>query len=231
MRGNIWIVIPAYNEEKTIGTVLSNLKKKKFPVLVVDDGSEDATAKIAKKAGAIVIRNSKNLGKGISLRKGIEYLLKRRNVEYIITMDADNQHSPEDLEKFLEEVGKGEKFVVGNRMDNPEGMPKIRVYTNRLMSWFISKIVHQKIPDTQCGFRLIKREVLEKLNIETNKFQIESEIIIKAARLGISIKSVPIRSIYYKNTFSKIRPLLDTLRFLLFIFNLLLVRRDERVIR
>jgi len=220
MRDNIWIIIPAYNEEKTINSVLSDLKKRNFPVLVIDDGSEDATARIAEKAGAIVLNNSKNLGKGMSLKKGINYLLKKEDVDYIITMDADRQHSPEDLDKFLRAAENNEEFVIGNRMENPEGMPKIRIITNKLMSWFISKITKQSIPDSQCGFRLIKRKVLERLNIETNKFQVESEIVIKAAHLGVSIKSVPIRSIYHKNMLSKIHPLLDTLRFIRFILSL-----------
>lgn len=220
MKRKIWVVIPAYNEEETIGAVLDGLKKKEIPVLVIDDGSSDATAKVVQEKGVHLIRNRKNLGKGLALRKGIDYLFKNEDFDYIVTMDADKQHSPEDLDKFLKAAESDEDFVIGNRMENPEGMPKIRVFTNKLMSWLISKIAKQKIPDSQCGFRLIKRKVLEKLNIETTKFQIESEIIIKAARLGIPIKSIPIRSIYYKNALSKIHPLLDTLRFIKFLLQL-----------
>ncbi len=228
MKKKIWVVIPAYNEEKTIGIVLDSLKRKEISVLVVDDGSQDSTAEVVEEKGVPLIRNEKNLGKGLALKKGFDYLFKNEDFDYVVTMDADNQHSPEDLDKFLKAAENNEDFVVGNRMQNPEGMPKIRVFTNKLMSWLISKITKQKIPDTQCGFRLIKRKVLEKLNIETNKFQIESEIIIKAARLGILIKSIPIRSIYYKKTLSKIHPLLDTLRFIRFLFHLYKKRINER---
>src|SRR4030042_429276 len=135
-------------------------------------------------------------------------------------MDGDGQHCVHDLEKFLEKARRGAAFVVGNRMHEPRGMPLVRIYTNVLMSWLISKIVHQKIPDTQCGFRLIKREVLENVSIKTKKFEIESEILIKAARRGYAIESIPVQSIYSKSQRSKINPFIDTLRFIKFIFRL-----------
>ncbi len=214
----VWVLIPAYNEEDTLGQILDELKKKYLSVLVVDDGSWDNTSRIAEDKGVLVIRNRRNFGKGLSVKRGIRYLLDKENFDYLITMDADNQHSPRDLEKFLKEAEKGETFVIGNRMNDPRGMPKIRIFTNKLMSWLISKMVRQRIPDTQCGFRLIKRDVLEKINIETDKYQIESEILIKAAKKGVNIKSIPIKSIYFKNAKSKINPIMDTVRFLKFIF-------------
>jgi len=105
-------------------------------------------------------------------------------------------------------------------MSNPIRMPKLRVITNKFMSWFISQIAGQRIPDTQCGFRLIKKEVLEKVKIETNNFEIESEILIKAARLGFPIKSISIKSIYFKSLHSRINPFIDTVRFIKFILQL-----------
>jgi hypothetical protein len=134
-------------------------------------------------------------------------------------MDADGQHLPDDCDKFLNEAQNGECFVIGNRMQTPFGMPKIRIFTNRVMSWFISKIVGQKIPDTQCGFRLIRRDVLEGIKIETDKFEAESEILIRAAESGFVIKSIPIKSIYFKHKKSKINPFIDTIRFIKFIFS------------
>lgn len=216
----IWAIIPAYNEQFNLKQVLEDLKQKGVSILVIDDGSTDNTYEIARQQADLAIRNSKNLGKGVSLKKGIAYLLKNDNFDYIITMDADGQHPISDLGKFLEQAQEGESFVVGNRMQNLSGMPKIRVITNKLMSWIISKIIGQKIPDTQCGFRLIKREVLKKIRIETEKYEVESEIVIKAARLGFKIKSVPIESVYLKNQHSRIRPIADTFRFIKFIFRL-----------
>jgi glycosyltransferase involved in cell wall biosynthesis len=216
----IWIIIPAYNEAKSLDSLLKELKEKDLPIVVIDDGSKDNTFEIAKEKADVVIRNKRNLGKGVSLKEAISYLLKKENFDYIITMDADGQHAPSDLDKFLKEAENGEYFVIGNRMNNPENMPKIRVFTNRLMSFLISQIVGQKIPDTQCGYRLIKREVLEKIKIKTNKFEIDSEILIRAAKEGFLIKSIPIRSIYSKTRKSKISPFMDTIRFIKFITSL-----------
>jgi glycosyltransferase involved in cell wall biosynthesis len=213
-----WVLIPAYNEERTLGEVLSQLKRKDISILVIDDGSTDKTSYIAKQAKVNLIKNKKNSGKGISIKRGIKYLLENEQFDYVITMDADGQHSPSDLDKFLEEAERGEYFVVGNRMDNPQGMSFVRILTNKFMSWLISKIVKQKIPDTQCGFRLIKKDVLQEMRIETDKYQIESEFLIKAAHNGIPIKSIPIRSIYFRGLGSKINPIIDTIRFIKFLF-------------
>lgn len=216
----VWVVIPAYNEKFSLAGIVDELKSENFSVLVVDDGSIDNTYELAKRKADFVIRNDKNLGKGMSLKKGIAYLLKEVEFDYLVTMDADGQHSPSELDKFLQEAEGGACFVVGNRMSNPIGMPKLRVITNKFMSWLISRIAGQRIPDTQCGFRLIKREVLEKVKIETNNFEIESEILIKAARLGFPIKSIPIKSIYFKSLHSRINPFIDTVRFIKFILQL-----------
>ncbi len=213
----VWVIIPAYNEASRLDKLLDQLKEKKLPVLVVDDGSQDATYEVAKKKASLAVSHSKNLGKGLSLNKGISYLFTNEQFDYVIIMDADGQHSPQDLDRFLKEADTGADFVVGSRMENPSGMPLLRIFTNKLMSALISKITGQFIPDSQCGFRMIKREVLEKINIKAKKFEIESEILIKAARLGFKIKSIPIKSIYFDNPQSKIRPFRDTLRFVKFI--------------
>ncbi len=213
----IWVIIPAYNENVSLADILIKLKEKEFRVLVVDDGSSDNTYEVARKQADLVIRNKKNLGKGKSLNKGIDFLLKKNNFDYVITMDGDGQHSPLDIDQFVLKAQSGSDLVVGNRMVNPLEMPRVRFITNRFMSWFISKIVGQDIPDTQCGYRLIKRNVLKKIIIESNKFEIESEIIIKAAKLGFSVESIPIKSIYFRNPSSKIHPFIDTLRFLRFV--------------
>lgn len=214
----IWMVIPAYNEARTLERMLRRLKEKNLNIIVIDDGSKDSTYAVAKIKADIVLRNEKNLGKGMALRRAITFLLENEKFDYIITMDGDGQHSVSDADKFVNEAGKGENFVVGNRMDNPIGMPRTRILTNKLMSWLLSKIVSQSIPDTQCGFRLINRDVLEKIKFRTNKFEVESEILVKAAKEGFAIKSIPIQSIYFRRIKSKIHPFLDTFRFIRFLF-------------
>jgi glycosyltransferase involved in cell wall biosynthesis len=222
---NVWVVVPAYNEGKALGPLLEKLKEKNLSVLVVDDGSTDGTYELSKSYADVTLRNEDNLGKGRSLNRAISYLLGNVDFEYVITMDADGQHSPGDIDSFLHEAETGEAFVIGNRMANPAKMPIIRVFTNIFMSRVISRIVEQHIPDTQCGFRLMRRDVLEQVKIETKKFEIESEILIKVASRGFKVKSVPIESIYFKRGKSKIRPIADTLRFWKFIRRL---RREKK---
>lgn len=213
----ISVLIPTYNEAKEIGRLIREIKSHNLDVLVVDDGSQDNTLEIAKESGAVVLRNQSNIGKGASLSRGFRYCLEK-NYGAVITMDGDGQHRPEDLSFFITlSQNPNNQILIGNRMHWTKNMPWVRVATNRFMSWLISLLAKQKIPDSQCGFRLIKKEVLEKLNLVTNKYEIESELLIKAARLGYRIQSVPIKTIY-SNEKSRINPLMDTLRFFRFVF-------------
>jgi len=217
----ICIIIPSHNESNTIAGLIHQVHSLKLGLVVIDDGSTDNTAVIAEKNGAVVIRNPLNLGKGASLIRGFEYCLKN-NFDAAITMDGDGQHLPEDIPDFISLAEKKEEvgLIIGNRMFNRKNMPLIRVITNKLMSWLLSKIIKQKIYDSQCGFRLIKRKVLEKLSLKTHKFEIESEIIIESGRKGFKIESIPIQSVYRKER-SHINPFVDTIRFFRFI-----LRRD-----
>ena len=210
-------IIPTYNESKNIGKVLAEIKQYKIGVIVIDDGSTDATSEIANNQGAIVLNNEKNQGKGASLIRGFNYALSK-GYDAVITMDGDGQHLPEDIPYFLRlaEYSDSQIFI-GNRMNKTKNMPVVRVFTNRFMSWIISSIIGQSVPDTQCGYRLIKKKVLEKINLRTANYEIESEIIIKGARAGFKIEAVPIKTIY-RDEKSKINPFVDSLRFLKFIF-------------
>lgn len=212
----ICVIIPAYNESKTIGSLIQGVKLQNLDILIVDDGSCDNTAKIAKNNGITLIVNPKNKGKGISLTEGFHYALDN-GFDAVITMDADGQHDPSDIPYFTRLAKYSDSPIfIGNRMVKPKNMPAIRFLTNKFMSWLISLIAKQNIPDTQCGFRLIKKEVLERIKFDTAKFEIESELLIKASRLGFKIESVPINTIY-RGEKSKINPVLDTFRFIKFI--------------
>lgn len=210
------VVIPTYNESKTIGDIIKRILAQNLEVVVIDDGSKDHTAKIAQEKGAAVIRNLRNEGKGASLIKGFDYALKE-NFDAVITMDGDGQHLPEYASSFIEEAKRCPgTLLIGNRMLNPQGMPFIRRLTNSFMSWFLSLIIGQKIADTQCGFRLIKKEILSKLQLKASRYEIETEILIRSSRLGYRIKSIPIDTIYQGQK-SEINPLTDTLRFIGFV--------------
>lgn len=195
-----------------------------FHPIVVDDGSSDGTAEEARANGAIVIRHEKNLGKGASLKTGIEYILNNEEWEAVLIMDADAQHSPNDIQKFIgKAMTVGNVLVIGNRMGNTRNMPVDRKLANMFMSFIVSIICGQKIPDSQCGFRLIKKDLLKNISIESARFEVESEILIKASHLGAKILSVPIETLYGEES-SQINPLLDTFRFIIFLIRRLVVK-------
>lgn len=210
------VLIPTYNESLHIASLIEEIKPYIGDIVVIDDGSSDATAEIARRHGATVIQNTQNQGKGRSLAIGFQYCMKK-GVEAILTMDGDGQHLPTDIPRFLSAAKNLDAgIILGNRLANPKGMPLVRLITNHCMSWIISKISHQKIPDTQCGFRLMKKKAIESIRLTTSNYETESEILIQAAKNGITILSVPITVVYQGDT-SKINPFIDTVRFLKFI--------------
>jgi len=220
---NVCVVIPAFNEAENILKVISGVKALGIDVIVVDDGSLDETSLIAEKGGAYIIHHRERCGKGFSLSRGFDYAIKN-GYDIIISMDADGQHDPADIQHFLDKAKNKESCVVlGNRMDNPKDMPFARIITNKLMSSVISAICRQDIPDTQCGFRLFSKDAISGIDIEARKFEVDSELLVKLARNGFKIESVPIRSIYGKEK-SKIRPIRDTFRFMRFVIKILLER-------
>jgi glycosyltransferase involved in cell wall biosynthesis len=216
----ICVIIPTYNEAKAIGELTAKIHAQQLGALIIDDGSLDNTGQIARDNGAIVLRNEVNKGKGASLIRGFNYLAES-DFEAVITMDGDGQHEPEEIPAFIRSAENSKyDIVVGNRMLKREEMPLTRVLTNKFMSWIISRIAGQNIPDTQCGYRLIKKEVIKKIRLSTSRYETESEILIRAAREGFKIGSIPIKSIY-RGEKSQINPFTDTVRFIKLIFNLL----------
>lgn len=221
MENRVSALIPSYNEARTIGGIIKDLKGIGFVVYVVDDGSKDETANIAASEGAIVVKHEKNKGKGASLREGFRHILKR-GFDAVLVMDGDGQHKVEDVGSFIRKMqDSGADIVVGNRMCDTSSMPPVRIYTNLLMSKLISWITGTHIPDTQNGFRLIKCDVLKKVTLESSHYDIESELIIKAARQGFRIESVPVKTVYNLEK-SRINPVIDTLRFIRLMLRILL---------
>lgn len=208
-------LIPCYNGAGTVGSVVKGVLTQLHWVIVVDDGSTDETYNVAKAAGAVVLRHKKNQGKGAALKTGFEYIKQNENCDAIIVMDADGQHDWNEIPKFIETAQKKNAgIILGNRMKAAAiNMPRLRWWTNRVTSFVISRITKQKIPDSQCGYRLIKTEVIKNIVLTTARFDTESEILIGAALQGYSICSVPIRSIY-KDERSYIHPVRDTIKFI-----------------
>jgi len=206
-------VIPAYREQKHIGDIVRRTRAELDHVLVVDDGSDDGTARRAREAGAEVIVHNENRGKGEAIKTGLRHWFDRQFTSVII-LDADGQHLPEEIDRFLTAAASaaGPIFFLGDRMNNLAGMPLIRRAVNRYMSNRISCLCGQKIPDTQCGFRMVDRELIPDLLGGANRFDYETEVLIIASRKGYRIQSVPITTVY-SDEVSNIRPVHDALRF------------------
>ena len=146
---HICALIPSYNEAKTIGGIVKEVRAQGLSVYVVDDGSSDDTAAVASEAGAIVIKNERNMGKGASLREGFKLILKD-GCDAVVVMDGDNQHEAGSIPDFVYQAEvEGADMVIGNRMLDTKAMPYVRLNTNRFMSYILSKMCGQKIPDTR----------------------------------------------------------------------------------
>ena len=211
-RKSVAALIPAYFEERHIGDVARRALLQLDTVLVLDDGSTDRTSDAARETGAQVIRHETNLGKGAAIKTGMRELLARA-VEYILILDGDGQHLPEEVPAFLREANSsGAHVVVGNRMSDLSAMPRIRQLTNRYMSWQISRVCKQRVWDSQCGFRLIHRDVIPHLFCESNNYDYETEMLFIASQKGFKISSVPVSTVYGEEI-SKIHPVRDTIRF------------------
>jgi len=210
---NTIAIIPSYNEARTIGDIVRSIVDMGMSVLVIDDGSYDNTERVALDGGAMVIRHRKNLGKGKSVRQGINYVMKKMKYDWIIIMDGDGQHHTEDIPVLMSATRSGDvDFVIGNRMHQTHSMPSLRYWTNRFTSWVLSAMCGYRIPDSQCGFRLVRTSMLKDMKLTTEKYDIESEMIIQAAENHQKIKSIPIRTIYGEET-SEINPIRDTVKF------------------
>ena len=201
-------VIPAYNEQLHLGVIIKGVKKHGLDVIVVDDGSTDQTATIAAQEADFFIRHPENKGKGCALRSGFAFAFEK-GYQAIITIDGDGQHNPADIPLFVKRAESSHAgIVIGNRMHCPKGMPPVRVLCNMVGTKMISVVCKQHIPDALNGYRIIKREVLESVTLETEGFDIDPEILIKASQVGFTVDSVNIECVYGKEV-SHIRPLFD----------------------
>jgi glycosyltransferase involved in cell wall biosynthesis len=183
-------------------------------VLAVDDGSTDRTSDEARAAGCEVVRHEKNAGKGAAIKTGLRTLLAKEAVEFVLILDGDGQHLPEEIPAFLEAANSSHApMVVGNRMSDVKAMPFVRKCTNRYMSWTISRVIGQRVPDTQCGFRMFHRSLAgEFLSTESESFDFETEMLAIAARKGCPIAAAKVSTVYGDEV-SKINPLRDTMKF------------------
>ena len=206
----ILAIIPAYNEADRIGKVVHGAITH-LPVLVIDDGSSDATAQISENGGATVLRQMTNQGKGVALRSGFRYAIEE-GYQAVLTLDADGQHDPEEIPAFLKtyQVNQAD-LIIGERDFNQ--IPSVRRLANTLGRWSFSWAVGQPIIDNQSGYRLISSRMMEAmLRSSESGFEFEVEMIVVCIQRGYILEWVPIRTIYREEG-SHIHPLRHTIEF------------------
>jgi glycosyltransferase involved in cell wall biosynthesis len=213
VEAGVAVVIPAYQAAATVGDVVRHVQVQGYPVLVVDDGSTDATASVAAKAGASVIRLARNRGKGAALRRGFERLLGDGRVAAVVTVDADGQHLAEEIPHLIAGWRAGADLVLGARDHLFEHMSRLRQISNRMSSRAISVAAGDAVDDAQTGFRLYTRRLIEAIGLPGDRFEAESVVVVRAARRGFRVVSRPVRlgEVDGRVT-SHYRPLVDSLR-------------------
>ena len=210
---NCAAVIACFNESASIAPLVTELRRHLPFVIVVDDGSADATADAAKNSGAVVLIHTRNLGKGAALKTGLSRALEL-GYEWAVTLDGDGQHAPDDLPALFHCAEKtGARLVIGNRMKEAQKIPWLRRHVNRWMSRKLSQHANRPLPDTQCGFRLIHLPAWASLPLRAERFEVESETLMAflAAKQPVAFANVRVVN---RSRRSHICPVKDSWRWL-----------------
>jgi len=204
-KADVWVIIPAYNEGPMVGEVVRRVRACGFEqVLVVNDGSTDHTAIAAREAGARVLSHPINRGAGAVSQTGILYA-RREGIRYLIQMDADGQHHPEDLDRLVERMAAGDcDILIGSRfMDKSGDIPAIRIIYNQISNVFTNWFCRSWYSDTQSGFRMLNRRAIEAIDLHIDGFGYCSEMIIQAEQRELKVAEVPISVSYTEYSMSK----------------------------
>lgn len=223
----IGVIIPAYNPDPVLlGELLTRLEQisvsTPMKLLIVDDGSETPLEVPYTEVMSIqLISHSQNLGKGEALKTGFRYFFSEHAIDLVLTLDADLQHPPEKIPEFLQQYRdrKGD-MIIGYRKRKPAVMPLSRIFSNTFTSLIISAITGQLVRDSQCGFRLLERSILEDVILKEKRFHLESEMLIKLGLKGVRFSFVEIPTLYNSEK-SSINHLPDTLNFIQLILRIL----------
>jgi glycosyltransferase involved in cell wall biosynthesis len=222
----IYAVIPAYNASKTLKPVIQGLRTSGIitKIVVVNDGSTDNTQDLIKQLNVENIVHPQNLGKGAALKSGFRWA-NSKNADLILTIDADGQHNPCDVEKLLGKMSlENADIVIGSRRTDLKNMPFHRITSNLITSKLISWRIKQKVEDSQSGFRIIRTNVFKTVKLTANKYDLESELIIKAGLTNFKIVTVPVETIYKKHLKSSVQ-FLDVFRFIALFLRSLMWKR------
>ncbi len=197
------VVVPAFNEARTVGGVVRGLRPVCGQVIVVDDGSSDGTAAAAAAAGATVLRHGLNRGLGAALGTGITAAV-RSGADIVVTFDADGQHKPEDVSRMVEPIAAGRAdAVIGSRLLDRRKMP----LTRRLANWIGNALTWSLfglwVSDSQSGLRAFSRQAATELEIRTDRMEVSSEIVKEVRRHGWRLAETPIEPVYTEYSLSK----------------------------
>ncbi|MGQ9566053.1 MAG: glycosyltransferase family 2 protein, partial [Candidatus Bathyarchaeales archaeon] len=208
------VIIPAYNEEKTIGYIIAETisvmdsLKLPYEVIIVDDGSTDNTRKIVTQYKATVLSNGINCGKGYALRKGFQ----QARGDIIITMDSDGTHSPKEIPSIIYPLLNGVDIVTGSRFKGrgKESTSKLHLLGNFIFNVLIMILTKKRVTDSQTGFRGFKKEFLHEINLESYGYEIETEMTVKGLKNGFVFHEIPISCVKRKYSTSKLKILSDS---------------------
>ncbi len=203
----MWIVLPAYNEEKVIQSVLREIQSAGYHnIIVVDDGSQDHTYQKAKAlSGVVALQHRLNRGKGAATKTGIE-AAKLLGAGIIVTMDSDGQHDPADIARLIEPIQSNHcDVVLGTRLKNPKGMPWYKILANtigNLITWYLYGLY---VSDSQSGFRAYSRHASELINTRTDRYEYDSEVIREIYLYKLRYQEVPIKVRYTEYSMGKVQ--------------------------
>jgi hypothetical protein len=211
------VVVPCYEGAATVGDVVRGARAQGLPVVVVDDGSSDDSARVAEAAGATVLRHPANRGKGAALASGFAWA-RQHGQDAVLSMDADGQHDPAEIPSLVAaHRSDPEALVIGVRSFAPEDMPRRSRVGNRISTWWISRFAGQQYRDTQSGFRIYPRALFD-VPLRSTRFDTETELLLRAANKKLPLVEVPIRTIYGPNRVTHFHGFRDTLRVIKLVF-------------
>ncbi len=191
----VLVGIPAFNEARSVGSIVLQARQYAEEVIVVDDGSSDGTARIAELAGATVIRHRENRGKGAAIQS-IMAEARKRSPEVLVLLDGDSQHNPDEIPSLIKPIAEGCDLVIGSREAQKERTPAYRRIGQRVLLRSGRLIARHKVSDTESGFRALSARAMDELELKERGFAIESEMLAQAAGKDLKISEVPISNIY-----------------------------------